>query len=304
MVMATSVMEESCDHCSKPAIYYRRYSGERTCKKHFIASVDKRVRREVRRYLRRDSRVGLAVSGGKDSLSMAHAMGKLRSRFPEMELVGLIVDEGIDGYRGASIEKAREALHKLGIEHRVFSFQEGFSTTLDEMVERSGDRNQACTFCGVLRRRALDRVAKESGVEVVLTGHNLDDLAQTVLLSIIQGNVRHLTQEPDFPGVVRREKPLRNLLEREVTLYALLSGIDYYDLHCPYTRSSLRNEVRNFLVDLEAGHSGVTYSIARTGEKIKTGERVKMGRCTICGYPTTRVVCKACEIIEGFERSG
>ncbi len=300
--MVTAVTMGDCSYCSKPAVYYRRHSGERTCKKHFIASIDKRVRGEVRKYLRRESRVGLAISGGKDSLSLAHTMGKLRSNFPKMKLVGLVVDEGIEGYRVPSIEKARKTLGMLNIEHRVFSFQEGFSTTVDEMVESSRGRNQACTFCGVLRRRALNMMAKDCGVEIVLTGHNADDVAQTVLLNIIQGNLKHLTQEIDFPGLLRREKPLKNLLEREITLYALLSGIDYYDMPCPYTRYSLRNEVRNFLVALEVGHSGATYSITRTGEKLKRGEKVKMMRCRTCGHPTTRTICKACEIIEEFKK--
>ncbi|MFQ5712298.1 MAG: TIGR00269 family protein, partial [Candidatus Geothermarchaeales archaeon] len=263
-----------CVYCNNEAFYHRKYSGETLCRKHLIESIDKKVYREVRKHLREDSRVGLAVSGGKDSLVTAHSVNKLRRRFPKMELTGLIVDEGIEGYRLESMEKAEKELSRLGIRRTTFSFKENFSTTVDEVVGL-GSTLMPCTVCGVLRRRAINIMAEEAGLEVVLSGHNADDQAQTIFLNVIQGNVKNLTQVVEVEGFVERIKPLRDVLEKEVVLYALISDIDYHSDPCPYTRRALRNDVRNFLVSLEESHPGSTYSIIRAAEKIREGMKTQ-----------------------------
>jgi cytoplasmic tRNA 2-thiolation protein 1 len=53
---------------------------------------------------------------------------------------------------------------------------------MDRVVEQVGKKNN-CTFCGVFRRQALDRGSAELGVDHILTGHNADDMAETVLMN-------------------------------------------------------------------------------------------------------------------------
>ncbi|NIN52481.1 MAG: TIGR00269 family protein [Nitrososphaeria archaeon] len=292
-----------CIYCGGKPFYHRRYSGETLCRRHFIETIDKRVYREARKHLKEDSRVGLAVSGGKDSLVLAYSVNKLKKRFPDMELIGLIVDEGISGYRERAIKKADKALSHLSVIYHVFNFRDHFSTTLDEAIRLLGKDAMPCSLCGVLRRRAISILAEETEVEAVLTGHNADDMAQTIILNIVQGNVRNLAQEIEFPGVVKRFKPLKEVLEKEVVLYGLMSGIDYYSDPCPYSGFALRNDIRNFLLALETNHSGVTYSIIRSAEKIIEGisPPPKIGRCMRCSYPTTRELCKVCEVLRKVE---
>ena len=53
---------------------------------------------------------------------------------------------------------------------------------MDEIVKQIGLKNN-CTFCGVFRRQALDRGAMLMGVDMILTGHNADDIAETVFMN-------------------------------------------------------------------------------------------------------------------------
>ena len=53
---------------------------------------------------------------------------------------------------------------------------------MDQIVSRIGNKNN-CTFCGVFRRQALDRGAMLIGATTIVTGHNADDMAETVLLN-------------------------------------------------------------------------------------------------------------------------
>ncbi len=287
-----------CSYCDRPAIYRRRYSGENLCRRHFIKTVDEKVYKSVRGYLTRGSRIGLAVSGGKDSLTMAYIVGKIVRRVGgHIDLVALIVDEGISGYRDRSVEVATEQLGRWGVRYRVGRVYEYFETTVDKLVS-SNDKNLSCTYCGLLRRRVLNYLAEEEGVDRLFTGHNASDIAQTILLNMFQGNVRNIMYETEAPEAVQRIYPLGRILEQEVTLYAHLAGIDYYDKPCPYTRYSIRNDIRNFLTYMENKRPGITFSLIASAGKIRSevGKRLRMGSCSICGQPTTREVCKVCEL--------
>lgn len=287
-----------CSYCDRPAIYRRRYSGENLCRRHFIKTVDEKVYKSVKGYLTRGSRIGLAVSGGKDSLTMAYIVGKIVRRLVgHIDLVALIVDEGISGYRDRSVEVATEQLGRWGVRYRVGRVYEYFETTVDKLVS-SNDKNLSCTYCGLLRRRVLNYLAEEEGVDRLFTGHNASDIAQTILLNMFQGNVRNIMYETEAPEAVQRIYPLGRILEQEVTLYAHLAGIDYYDKPCPYTRYSIRNDIRNFLTYMENKRPGITFSLIASAGKIRSevGKRLRMGSCSICGQPTTREVCKVCEL--------
>ncbi|MCX8202097.1 MAG: TIGR00269 family protein, partial [Candidatus Caldarchaeum sp.] len=85
---------------------HRVYSGEKLCRKSFIKTFEKRVVRTIGRYglLRRDDRIAVAVSGGKDSLSLLHVLKKVEENFPRAELFAVSVDEGIPGYRDEALE--------------------------------------------------------------------------------------------------------------------------------------------------------------------------------------------------------
>ena len=64
---------------------------------------------------------------------------------------------------------------------------------MDEIVAQIGRRNN-CTFCGVFRRQALDRGAMLLGANMVATGHNADDIAETVLMNMLRGDMPRLAR--------------------------------------------------------------------------------------------------------------
>jgi len=65
---------------------------------------------------------------------------------------------------------------------KILSYDELYGWTMDAIVSQVGRKNN-CTFCGVFRRQALDRGAAQLNVDHIVTGHNADDIAETVLMN-------------------------------------------------------------------------------------------------------------------------
>ncbi len=204
-----------CSRCGeRPPYYTRRYSGESLCAPCFQETTVEKVRRTISKYgmLRRGERVGVAVSGGKDSLSLLKILHGLGAG-GDSGLVALTVDEGVEGYRDEAIEHARGLCDELGVELVLVSYKGLFGFSLDQALDWKDPRElSSCSMCGVFRRRAIDEAAVKAKVDVVATAHNLDDYVQTFMMNLLHGDVERLgwldpsAYDDDFP--VRRVKPL------------------------------------------------------------------------------------------------
>lgn len=298
-----------CSSCEADAVIDQPYRGAHLCAGHFRASVEERVRREMHRQLPRFGRgtVAVALSGGKDSgVALALADRYFRRR-PTVRVVAVSVDEGIAGYRSATLEAAKALTASLGIEHRVVSAQETIGTTTDRTAADLPG-TVPCSYCGVWRRQLLNRAARDVGADALVLGFNLDDLSQTVLMNLVRGDLDRLVRMAPHrvrqPGLVPRIAPLALIPEREVYLYARLSGIPFDHGECPYAGRAARNLFREVVWQLEEAQPGTRQSLLRTHERLVTeflrdvGAPAAPNRCRACGEPSTTELCRACEFLD------
>ena len=266
-----------------------------------------RVRRTIARHemLRPDSRVALGVSGGKDSLALLRILHAIESQYPHAELIAVSIDEGVTGYRDEALRLASKACRDLGVEHHVTGFSDLYGVTMDEVA--SGERElAACSYCGVLRRRALNTTARDLGADRLATAHNLDDMAQTALLNLLRGDLNRLAQIApggrELPGFVRRVKPYCEVPEAESAMYAYLEGIEFQSLPCPYAGEAMRTDARDFLNRMESKRPGTKNIVYRTALKLAPEARRTgvMGTCEKCGEPTPEPKCRACQLLESL----
>lgn len=296
----------TCTKCGGSPFYARRYSGEVLCQACFRASIVEKTRRTIAKYgmLRRGDKVGVAVSGGKDSLSLLEVLSSL-SEVKGYELVALTVDEGVDGYREESIEHADWLAKKLGVTHVVVSYKELYGFDLDAALDWKDERDvSSCSMCGIFRRRAIDEAAQRAGVVVIATAHNLDDYVQTFMMNLMHGDVDRLgwldplIVDTDFP--LRRIKPFMEIYEEEVALYAHLSGLPFQSNNCPYMHEGLRSEVRDYLNELEAKHPGMKNVLLNSSVQVSSKLSASGGPepipCSVCGKPSTRGICNVCRM--------
>ena len=304
---ASGVNMVRCSKCSAEAVTFIRYNGNSLCPEHFTEYVDKRIKREIRSQLDigRGKHIAVAISGGKDSSVTLFTLAKILGGRRDVRLSAFTVDEGIAGYRPASLDKVIQLTSRLGIEHHVVSFQKEVGTTMDELAPLSGGQSP-CSYCGVFRRRCMNKAAKELGADLVATGHNLDDTAQSVMMNFMRGDVERLARRGPHlrvqPGLVPRIEPLRLIPEKESYLYALLNDIEFSDNECPYAGGALRNDYRAMIDEMEQKHPGTKFSIVASYDAIRPMMHVHfpsavLGVCR-CGEPTCNEQCMACEMLE------
>ena len=134
-----------------------------------------------------------------------------------------------------------------------------------------GKDTAPCTFCGVFRKNALNKMAKRLGACKVATGHNLDDEAQSVMMNYLKGDIQRLMRlrpRREQPGLVPRIKPLRDIPEKEIALYCMVNGVFADARECPYAKLSLRADVRDMMNSLENLFPGTKQSTMQGFEKL------------------------------------
>ena len=292
--------------CGKQAVYFRQNEGSYLCKSHFIKSFEKRVKRTIRqhKFLEPGDKIAIGLSGGKDSSTILYLLHKIVKPRKDIELFAVTVDEGIKEYRKQSLEIASKLCKKLGIKQHISSYKEQFGKTLDEKLKVSKQFN-ACTYCGVARRSSLNRMARELGANKLALGHNLDDEAQSILMNYMRGDLLRLIRLDPYiqplGNFIKRVKPLREIPEKEVGLYAFLKGLDIQEDECP-NMGGLRFEIRDFLNKAEEEHPGTKTNILQTFDKIVPilKKDIKHGgelvECENCGEPSSERICKTCQL--------
>jgi uncharacterized protein (TIGR00269 family) len=302
----------TCDKCGRQAAAFIRYSGAHLCGQHFSDFVERRVKHEIRRQLDLSGgeRIAVAVSGGKDSIVALHLLHAILGDRRDILIGAITVDEGIVGYRDPAIPIVARASGRLGVEHKVVSFKEAYGVTMDE-VSAADRMRSACSYCGVLRRRAMNSAARDWGATHLATGLNLDDTAQSILMDFARGDTERLARlgphSRPQPGLVPRLQPLRTIPENESLLYAIVNELEFHDLECPYAAEAARNEYRSVLARLEDKFPGTRHSLLKSYEDLRPTLEARFEpadlRTCACGEPTLSEKCKSCELLSSLDKT-
>ncbi|KAK4529903.1 hypothetical protein CCYA_CCYA02G0760 [Cyanidiococcus yangmingshanensis] len=314
-----------CDRCQVGRAQIQRLRrNSRLCKECFFVEFESEVHETIEEYglFRRGERVAVAISGGKDSVVLAHVLKTLNERYAYgLELFLLAIDEGIHGYRDDSLAAVRRNSDELVLPLRVLSYADLYDGwTMDRVVSQIG-RSNNCTFCGVFRRQALDRGARLGGADKLATGHNADDMAETVFLNLVRGDSARLRRSADVMTFeaehearqttatvewVPRVKPFLFMYEKEIVMYAYWKRLDYFATECVYAPQAFRAFARDLVKELEALRPRAIVDTLRAAEELRkyaaNGPALDTSatpqRCTRCSYLSSQAVCKACVLLE------
>lgn len=122
-------------------------------------------------------KIAIGISGGKDSLTLLYALANLQKFYPKpFSLTAITVDLGYEGFDLSGIQALCQ---ELQIEYHIIPTKIGAMVTSDHL------EGSACSLCARLRKGALNDAAKSLGCNKVAYGHHMDDVIETMMLSLI-----------------------------------------------------------------------------------------------------------------------
>ncbi|KAI9858170.1 MAG: nucleotidyltransferase [Trichoglossum hirsutum] len=263
----------SCAICSSRAFIVRPKNHQKLCKSCFLSIFEEEIHHTIttNTLFQHGERVAIGASGGKDSTVLASVLKTLNERHGYgVDFVLLSIDEGIKGYRDDSLETVKRNAVQYEMELCIVGYDELYGWTMDQVVEQVGKKGN-CTYCGVFRRQALDRGAAKLGINHVVTGHNADDIAETVLMNLLRGDLPRLSRTTHIvtsstSSPIKRSKPLKYAYEKEIVLYAHHKKLDYFSTECIYSPEAFRGSARALIKNLERVRPSAILDIVRSGE--------------------------------------
>src|SRR5512141_2368042 len=208
-----------CKKCGAKASVNMRQHKLALCKEHYLEWVPEQTARFIKKYqmFSQDEKILVAVSGGKDSLSMWDILIRLG-----YQADGLYIGLGIDGGFGYSSESHRLAA-KFADEHsltlHVVDVEGEYGEPIPVLSEMSHrGQGKPCAVCGLTKRHVMNRIARDLGYDVLATGHNLDDEAAVLFGNTLRWSADFLRRQgpvlEETSGLARKVKPLCRFYER------------------------------------------------------------------------------------------
>jgi len=292
-----------CIKCQEKAVIELRRHNSAFCRDHYLEFFRDQVAHSIRRHrmFTHEDRLLLAVSGGKDSLALWDVLLAQGYR-----AAGLHVDLGIGDYSKRSRRTTEAFAQERGTELIVVELEAEYGMGVPQLSRAL--RRAPCSGCGLSKRYIFNRVAREQGFDVLVTGHNLDDESATLTGNVLHWQLGYLARqspvlESTHPRLVKKVKPLYTLAERETASYAFLRGIEFVEEECPYAKGASSILYKEALNHIEAESPGskqqfVDGFLQRIHPLMQREETVELRECGRCGEPTTAEVCAFCRTWE------
>lgn len=201
------------------------------------------------------SKIGVALSGGKDSLTLLFLLKAISGRgFPELDIHAIHVNGEFSCGAGVNENYLKSICDQLNVHFIVRE-----STQKLETLE--------CYSCSRERRRLLFDAAKSVGVQTIAFGHHRDDHTQTLLMNLLHkaefaGNLPKIHMQEYGVTIIR---PLIYIAEQDIRTFAQQQGYARIMCRCPVGQNSMRKRVDQLLNEIEEMFPNARENLARAG---------------------------------------
>jgi tRNA-5-methyluridine54 2-sulfurtransferase len=305
-----------CGKCGALAVINMPQHRLKLCAEHYLEWVPSMVQRAIEKYrmFTRDERVLVAVSGGKDSLTLWDILIRLGYHTEALYInLGIMAED----YSDVSQQRVESFAAQNGnLALHVVNVRETYGQAIPDIARtrRARGGRHICSACGLVKRHIMNQMARDGGYAAIATGHNVDDEAAVLVQNTLHWQSSYLRrQAPVLPeahhGLARKVKPLCHLYERETAAYAFVRGIEFAELECPYAVGAKTLFYKELLNQLEHRSAGTKLSFYTSFLQAKEeglfsaeeAEEVTFGACRRCGQPTTAGdLCAFCRLWEAL----
>lgn len=290
--------EAKCTRCQYQAVVRMPQHHANFCSDCFLLYFQKAVRRAMRHFnLSKDTKLMVAVSGGKDSLALWDVLNEVG-----YQTMGLHIHLGIEEFSEASIRTVESFALSRNLPCRCYSLQE--LTGFDLYQLQSATRRKMCSLCGTLKRQFLNRLTIREGFQVLAVGHNLDDEAGRLLGNLVRHREHYLEkQSPCLPSphprMPLRIKPLYRLEASEIQSYCHFRGVQFLSEKCPLSRGATSHFFKEALDELEMKMPGTKrdFLFGYLKRHKASAETEPFKTCKLCGEPAYSDTCSVCGLL-------
>ncbi len=265
--------------------------------------IEKKVAETIRKYklIKKSDKVVVALSGGKDSVSVIYVLKKMG-----YDVHGLLIDLKLGRWSEIHNEKMIAFCEMNGIPLTIVDLKKelGQGICFIKAVLKKQKNLTGCTVCGIIKRWILNKWAKKLGADKLVTGHNLDDEAQNVLMNFLKGNVllgvnsSPATGGKSVKGFAQRVKPLFYCPESDIRKYAKSKKFDILYDKCPCAFGTYRVETREWMEHISDGEKKkIVEDFQKLVPKLRKENVREMKICKKCGEPSRSDICNFCKIV-------
>ena len=210
--------------------------------------------------LKEGDRILLAVSGGKDSLTLLRIMQERQKFVPiDYEIIACHVDMGFDW---VDTESLRAHFEQEGVEYVV---------ARPEGDRKNNGEDFTCFWCSWTRRKVLFNLMTEMKCTKLAFGHHMDDIVETMLLNLFfNGEIGTMKPYQEmFGGEFAIIRPLAYVLEKELVRLSARLGLPVIKSQCPNAGRSKRRLVKGIVAEMERHNRNVKKNIFRSLQRVR-----------------------------------
>ncbi len=299
-----------CKFCeNEPYIYLKEYRLF-LCKEHFINWIEKYVLETIKDFkmFSKNNKLLVCISGGKDSVALLSILKSLG-----FKVYPFFINLGIEknDFSKKSLKVVERVCKILNLPLYIYDVK-GILNYSPFEIAKALKRDEFCSICGTLKRYAMEMGARYFNADVIVTGHNLNDETENLLLNVLNWKLTYLARQgpvlKEEKGFKRKVKPLFKLKEKYLYFYVKAKNLPFLEGKCPYSVGASRYIYRKALNFIEENMPGTLLrfylEFLKKAKPIfenlfKNEEEKKLHPCKRCSYPTSRDdYCLICSYLD------
>lgn len=190
-------------------------------------------------------KIAVGLSGGKDSITLLHALCTLKRYYPKkFELLAITIHPGTQEFKTDELEKMCK---ELGVEYIIYN------SNITEVVFNIRKEKNPCSLCANMRRGMLNSIAIENGCTKIALGHHSDDVIETFLMSSFLNGKLYTFSPVTYlsRSDIKVIRPMIYVSEKDIRSHAKKSNYPVVNKCCPNDGNSKREYMKDLLFILK-----------------------------------------------------
>jgi tRNA(Ile)-lysidine synthase TilS/MesJ len=216
-------------------------------------------------------RIGVGVSGGKDSLVLLVLLAELRKyNYNPFTLEAITIDMGL----GMDFSQIEALCKTLDVPFHLIK------TEIAPIIFDHRKEKNPCSMCSKMRRGALNQALLDLGLNKLALGHHYDDAVETFVMSLIyEGRISCFQPVTDLDrtGIIQI-RPMLYIHEKTVDSFATRHNLPVLANRCPVDKNTKREEIKQLVYDLSATYPDLKERIFGAMQRLPLPEWGPQGR--------------------------